>query len=732
MEKIQVSNGIFWVEIPEADLRILCGCPADSVKHLMNKGLIVTEEKNGISCETGPNAILLSEVFLQNGHFANLAEFPVLQMLYRQGLILPNHPNNTGRKPMLLGRQESLDAQLKYIYRGNYGLISKEELMDAGLSETDAEEQMRFKLKFAFDNIRSSEDLLDSQVVCEREDEVINGVTIRRVSFNVYEFKYKGEKLCVDLNLSKGAEYTPPYHLDSYQIKKEYFSIIHSGEGDGWDKHRPCMGSLLTFQGKIYLIDAGPNLVQSLRALGIGITEIEGLFHTHAHDDHFAGLTALLTSDHKVKYYAAPTVRASAVKKFSALMAMHENQFSNYFEPHDLTLDTWNNIDGLEVRPSTSPHPVETTTLFFRTLWGDGYKSYAHLADVASFRVLEGMIQEDKSKSGVTKEYYEKIKREYLEPATIKKVDIGGGMIHGESIDFRSDQSEKILLSHTSQPLSAAQREIGSNASFGAADVMIPATQDYTRQKAFHHFKGYFPSAPQYDLQMLLNSPTIKFNPGTIVIRKGDRSDFVYLVLSGILEFISSDFNVQNKLTVGSFMGELTGLEDRPVTGTYRAISHAMALKIPRELYLEFLKRNSIYDDAVANIGKRSFLQMTWLFGDKVSCPLKNSIVRTMELVSVEKGWSPANADPDHLFIVEGGELEIGVENCMVETLRYGDFFGEENVLGKSMEFTVLASQDCQLWKIPKSAFLDIPIIHWKLSETFERRLKKVFEQDCM
>ena len=68
----------------------------------------------------------------------------------------------------------------------------------------------------------------------------------------------------------------------------------------------------------------------------------------------------------------------------------------------------------------------------------------------------------------------------------------------------------------------------------------------------------------------------------------------------------------------------------------------------------------------------------------------------------------------------------------MVETLRYGDFFGEENVLGKSMEFTVLASQDCQLWKIPKSAFLDIPIIHWKLSETFERRLKKVFEQDCM
>ena len=35
MKKEKVANGIFWVEIPEADLRILCGCPADSVKHLI-------------------------------------------------------------------------------------------------------------------------------------------------------------------------------------------------------------------------------------------------------------------------------------------------------------------------------------------------------------------------------------------------------------------------------------------------------------------------------------------------------------------------------------------------------------------------------------------------------------------------------------------------------------------------------------------------------------------------
>jgi len=45
MRVINVSAGIYWIDIPEAGLYVLCGCPADSVKHLMKRGLIVTEDK---------------------------------------------------------------------------------------------------------------------------------------------------------------------------------------------------------------------------------------------------------------------------------------------------------------------------------------------------------------------------------------------------------------------------------------------------------------------------------------------------------------------------------------------------------------------------------------------------------------------------------------------------------------------------------------------------------------
>ena len=96
MQKINVANGLSWVSIPEADLRIQCGCPADSVKHLMKRGLISRARKDGVTIETGPNAILLSDTPIQHGSIANLAEFPVLQMLYRQGMFLPGASQQHG------------------------------------------------------------------------------------------------------------------------------------------------------------------------------------------------------------------------------------------------------------------------------------------------------------------------------------------------------------------------------------------------------------------------------------------------------------------------------------------------------------------------------------------------------------------------------------------------------------------------------------------------------------
>lgn len=724
MKKIKVASGIYWVEEPESNLRLLCGCPADAVKHLIKKGLVRIEEKNGVSCETGPNAILLSDLPFQNERFSNLAEFPVLQMFYKQGLIMPNHPNNTGEKPMLIGLEDEVKAQAEYIYLGNYGLISEEEILEAGISKEEATEMMRLKKRFAFDNIKRTEELLESVFLGAEPVEIRPGTFIRRVGLNVFEISRGGESVAVDLNLGRNEEYEPSYHLGFHEARREYFSVIHSGEGDGWDINRPCMASIVTFQGKIYLIDAGPNLLHSLQSLGIGVNEIEGIFHTHSHDDHFNGLTVLMRSDHRIKYYATPLVRKSVVKKLCVLASMEESLFDKYFETRDLEAGKWNDIDGLEAMPMLSPHPVETTTMLFRALWDDGYKTYSHLADITSFKVLGGMVTDDNTKSGVTREYFDRIKKEYLIPADLKKIDVGGGMIHGEPEDFIGDKSRKIILSHTSQPFTDSQKEIGENATFGAADVLIPADQDYSKAIAFRHFQSFFPSAPAHEIRMLTNCPIASFNPGAMIVPKGEANNNIFFILSGLLEFLAPDSGVNNKLTSGAMAGELSGILQSAARGSYRAISYVKTIKIPSLLYIEFLKRNDLFDAVKKDIANRQFLQNTWLFGERISCPIKSRIAQSMIRTELKSGTPLDCGKEGGLFLIEAGEVEVSSNNRVVDILGEGDFYGEESIVfEESCLLTARATRASVAHKVAPDAIRHIPVVQIKLLETFKKRM---------
>lgn len=723
MKKLRVASGIYWVEIPEVGLYIQCGCPADSVKHLMAKGLIAVEDKGGVLCETGPNVILLSDLSTQKEAYANLAEFPVLQMLYRQGMLLPNHPNNTGVLPMIMGTEHEVKAQSEYIYRGNYGLSSVEELIEAGVPEAQAREMMRLKLKFAFGNIKETQAFIETRIVMSEPIEIRNGAFIRRLKTNLFEITYKDEVVTVDLNLAPNEQYEVSYKLDFHEIKRAYFSIVHTGEGDGWDKNRPCMASIISFQGRYYLIDAGPNIVYSLHALGIGINEIEGIFHTHAHDDHFNGLAALMRSDHRLKYYSTKLVRTSVMKKLMALTAMNANDFEKFFEIHDLEVDKWNDTFGLEVMPTYSPHPVETNVLTFRALWSDGYKYYAHLADIIDLKILKNMIVDDSGKNGITEAYYEKTKKLYMKKADIKKIDIGGGLIHGNAEDFRHDASKKVLLSHTASPLTEIQKEIGDDTTFGTTDVLISSDEDYLKNLLYGYLSNYFPEAPKQDLDMLLNCPIESINPGTILIRKGQKHEHLYLVASGLMEFINSDTGSNNKLTIGMFAGEMSGVMKGEARGTFRTISYVKALKISNELYIKFLKHNHVYNDFMSEIDRRIFLQNTWLFGEKISCALKSTLIKHMTMKTFIDGEVIPVSDEPGIYLLYSGDVSIISDNTVFDQLAIGDFVGEACIVdGAASAIISKVNGAAQIYFIPKAIFKDIPIVYFKLVETLERR----------
>ncbi len=733
ISKKRVANGIYWVEVPDANLYILCGSPADSIKHLIKRGLIASKEINGVKFETGPNAILLSDVSIQNGSFANLAEFPVLQMLYRQGMILDGHPQNIGIKPLLIGSEKQIKSQVEYIYRGNYGLVSEEEFIDAGVTPETAHEMMRLKLKFAHGEIRTLQEFFDCRIVNSDPVEIKNGVFIRRLKVNIFEFRYNDELLTINLNLAPHESYEAPYPLGFHNIKREYFAVVHSGEGNGWDTNRPCMASIIMFQGKIYLIDAGPNILYSLRSLGIGVNEIEGIFHTHAHDDHFAGLTALMRSDHKIKYFAAPVVRASVTKKLSALTTIEEEKLNNYFEVHDLETGIWTEVDGMEVKPIFSPHPIETTVFIFRALYNDGYRSYAHFADIASLDILKSMINDNQSEPGLTQDLFNLVQNNYLMRADLKKLDVGGGLIHGDAADFQGDKSAKIILSHTSSELTNRQKEIGSGTSFGMVDVLIPSNQDYLWQYAFLYLQSHFPNVPHHQINMLLNNPIVTFNAESILVKNDEIQKNIFFILTGDVEVIRSGSGIIRKMSSGGVVGDNSGLLGSMSNETYRAVSFVQALQLPCHLYLDFIKRNGLYDDIINLQEKREFLQNTWLFSEEISDPVLNRLAQAMTLQSYPDEKEIPKEERSGIHIVKQGQLEIFINEDVFETVHAGNFIGSIHVLlGTLSLFQVRTLKNTEVYYIPRDTLLEIPIVYWKLLEIYEKRMRMILNPDLI
>ncbi|RYZ60079.1 MAG: MBL fold metallo-hydrolase [Proteobacteria bacterium] len=718
IEYKKITPGLMWVAVPSRSIYIQCGCPADSVKHMIQSGFI--REHNGI--ELGPNTILLSDLSIQNGQLSNMAEFSVLQMFYRQGMILPNHPGYNGQKPLLIGHPEPLGAQLDYIFRGNYGL-TEQEVLETASSPEEAEMHIRIKLSFAFGKIQPVDDILRTLPLLEDEKEIGNGVFIRRLGVNIFEFRCDNERLRIDLNLAAGESYRPTHRFRFQQIVPEFFSVIHSGEGDGWDVNNPSMASIVCYGPDIYLIDAGPFISHTLRSFGLSLNSVKGIFQTHAHDDHFAGLCELMLGDRKIEYYAPKLVRESVEKKLRALLNIDMPVLESFFTVQDFSADSWNNVDGLEVYPSVSPHPVETYFLKFRAMGPDGYKTYHHLADIASFEVLKNMIEDDSTKPGLSRENYDRIKASYLERADLKKIDAGGGIIHGQAGDFREDQSTRIIFSHSTKPLTMTQQIYGTQAHFGQIDHLIQGHMDYRHEIAARSLHHHFPTVPFGSFYDLLNQEILKVEPGIAISTLAQSPQDVFLILKGIIASHKASSFSDLEYQAGYFIndGHNSPLEE------LRAKSWVELLRIPACVFRAFLVRNNLLESFTRNIAKRRQLEHSDLFSPIRYSPLLHKIARSLEPFEIQKDKVIKNFAGHYIFLLEKGSMQLFNQDYL-EVLKGGNFCYEDNVLleNSSHHLQLRALEDSYGFLVPHVLVKDIPAVEWKLLEAYKRRSQAI------
>ncbi len=723
-----ITEGVVWLEVPEADLYMCCGCPADVVKHLKKSEKISTVAIDGRPFENGPNAILLSDTLIQNGKLSNLSEFVILQMLYLQGYIVPGHPNCGKHKPILIGYEEQLIRQLNYVRVGNHGLEDVDEIVQAGFTLEKAKKVFATKLHYAGGSVKKIEDLIEIRALENEPVEIKNGVFIRRTGVNRFQVYYKGEYVDIDLTLAPNDQYRAPYQLPYKLLNPSFFSITHTGEGNGWDVHRPCMASVIHFNGKNYLIDAGPNVLNNLEKLGLGLSEINGIFLTHNHDDHFAGITDLLNVERKLNLFCTSLIKKTAEKKLSALFNSKINLMQIAFNCVDLLFDEWNDIDGLEVMPTYSPHTVEISVFQFRVKDENGEKTYLHLADTINFAEFDVIVNNSPDIFSESDRSY--VRDSYLAKVDLKKLDVGGGVIHGHLEDYMDDKSSKLVMAHTTIEITPPDSRY-VNADFGDTDHLIPGENfDFYRVRTHAYLRHYFTTVFDEELTALANGETVIFKPGDeIPIKENEK--LIYLIVGGLVDY-TNEHDIRQKIDAGNFIGYSKRYFDHLERKVYHASSYVRCLTIHESRMDDIFIKNNLFDKFHARQQLINTLRDSYLVQYSMSGSIFYTLSTGSEIVEIPDGKLTDDDLANKIYILIEGSVTVRFEGKFsIEIFRHQHFGGLNLLREYRRPQRFIFSNKIKAMSVPLERLEEIPVLLWRIIELEEMRYQlSIFETE--
>ncbi|HMZ07015.1 MAG TPA: cyclic nucleotide-binding domain-containing protein [Anaerolineales bacterium] len=127
-----------------------------------------------------------------------------------------------------------------------------------------------------------------------------------------------------------------------------------------------------------------------------------------------------------------------------------------------------------------------------------------------------------------------------------------------------------------------------------------------------------------------------KYEPGDVLMRKGDEALSVFVILEGHLKIVTTDAKgdeiIINKVNPGETLGELSLVDERPRSAGVVALEHVEALELTKQAFFELLDKR--FDVALGILrGFSSRLRFSTTYIEKVI------------------DWSQKTADGDYSFL---------------------------------------------------------------------------------
>jgi len=123
------------------------------------------------------------------------------------------------------------------------------------------------------------------------------------------------------------------------------------------------------------------------------------------------------------------------------------------------------------------------------------------------------------------------------------------------------------------------------------------------------HAEQEFPSAPKAKVaEAAARAELLVFSPGTVIVREGEESDRLYMVIKGEAEVTQRHPDgaeeVVNRVGPGEYFGEIGLLADAPRNATVRARTSVEAMAIDRATFRRLLESSQTTADEVRQVAK--------------------------------------------------------------------------------------------------------------------------------
>ena len=227
------------------------------------------------------------------------------------------------------------------------------------------------------------------------------------------------------------------------------------------------------------------------------------------------------------------------------------------------------------------------------------------------------------------------------------------------------------------------------------------------------------------------------------------------MLISGRVEKIRTRDNIFGSMSAGSFIGVGSILDNRPSHNTYRASSFLRVIRLPGGVYAEVIRRNGLLDLMRRTAKLRAFLDSTPLFSEGLPATALRRIVETVKERHFKPGETIAGEDLQSINILRAGLIErvvgtkgldvlrevrrverrIGHERVVgtkvLDVLTEHASFGEEGAIFKVPYLSRLrVREETSVYQIPGEILRHVPLLHWKLFESYQHRVARVIYSD--